>query len=92
MSDNFDFLNSAVLNSNSRCYSALKEAWLTEYEDNVWVEDAIFLERNSRDFCSRVSRINKNAELICKSLMSHPSGMCNYLNDICSKLNEVAFQ
>lgn len=92
MSDDFDLLNSAVINSNSRYYSALKEAWSNEYEDNVWVEDAIFLERNSRDFYSRVSRINKNAELICKSLMSHPSGMCNYLHDICFKLIEAAFQ
>ena len=72
--DSFDFLDSAVLNSKSRYYNALKEAWSIEYEDNVWIEDAIFLERNSRDFYSRVSRINKNAELICKSLTTHPSG------------------
>ena len=48
-----------------------------DYEDNVWAEDAIFLERNSRDFASRVSRINRNAELIYETLITDPLGQHN---------------
>ena len=40
----------------------------------MWSEDAIFLERNSRDFGSRVSRINRNAELIYETLIKSPFG------------------
>ncbi|CAD0085115.1 unnamed protein product [Aureobasidium mustum] len=43
-----------------------------DYEDNFFEEDAMFLERNSRDFVSRIARINVNAETICDVLMQHP--------------------
>lgn len=39
-----------------------------DYEDNLWPEDAICLERNSRDFVLRNVRINQNAELLCTFL------------------------
>ncbi|KAI4198405.1 MAG: hypothetical protein LQ348_002029 [Seirophora lacunosa] len=39
-----------------------------EYEDNYWAEDALFMERNSRDFVGRIARINRNAEAICNCL------------------------
>ena len=45
-----------------------------DYEDNYWPEDAIFMERNSRDFVSRIARINKNAEAICETLRVSPIG------------------
>ena len=45
-----------------------------DYEDNYWPEDAIYMERNSRDFVSRVDRINTNAEAICKKLKAAPIG------------------
>ena len=45
-----------------------------EYEDDIWPEDAIFLERNSRDFESRVRRINYSAELICNFLVNNSLG------------------
>lgn len=63
---------SAILNPNGRYYAALKEAAAAEYEDTYWAEDVLFLERNSRDFASRVDRINANAEAICGVLLSHP--------------------
>lgn len=47
---------------------------IEEYEDNVWAEDAVFLERNSRDFVSRIERINLNAEAICLTLRASPAG------------------
>ena len=45
-----------------------------DYEDNYWPEDAIFMERNSRDFVSRIDRINKTAEAICETLRVSPTG------------------
>lgn len=65
---------SAILNPRSRYYKLLKETWASEYEDNYWVEDAMFLERNSRDYMSRIERINTNAEAICDVLLGHPRG------------------
>lgn len=64
---------SLVLNPNSRYYSPLKETLTREFEDTYWAEDVMFLERNSRDFVSRIDRVNDNAEAICEVLMAHPS-------------------
>ncbi|KAI4118715.1 MAG: hypothetical protein LQ345_001281 [Seirophora villosa] len=44
-----------------------------EYEDNYWAEDALFMERNSRDFVARIARINRNAEAICNCLKASES-------------------
>ncbi|GAB7352137.1 hypothetical protein MBLNU459_g2627t1 [Dothideomycetes sp. NU459] len=63
---------SAVLNPKSKYYHALKQVLAREYEDNHFEEDSIFLERNSRDYVSRVARINHNAEAICEVLMANP--------------------
>jgi len=57
--------DSAILNPDSKSYSFLKKAWAAEYEENYWAEDAVFMERNSRDFAIRAERINVNAEAIC---------------------------
>ncbi|KAK4140084.1 pyridoxal phosphate-dependent transferase [Dichotomopilus funicola] len=68
---------SAIFNPNSRYYSALKE-WAEAgadgagYEDTYWPEDVMFMERNSRDFASRIDRINTNAEAICDVLRTCP--------------------
>ncbi|KAK9333769.1 pyridoxal phosphate-dependent transferase [Lipomyces starkeyi] len=63
---------SLVLNPASQYYDVLKETLAKEYEDNMWAEDAIFLERNSRDFVSRIRRINVNAEALCELLLVEP--------------------
>lgn len=63
---------SMVLNPRSRYYDALKKVLATEYEDNFFEEDAIFLERNSRDFVSRTAGVDMNAEAICEVLLAHP--------------------
>jgi cystathionine gamma-synthase len=62
---------SAILNPRGRYYRALKDVSALRYEDNYWVEDVIFMERNSRDFISRIERINRNAEVICDILKTH---------------------
>ena len=63
---------SVVLNPQGRMYQSLKKTFDAEYEDNYWAQDAIFMERNSRDFISRIGRINKNAEAIALTLHSSP--------------------
>ncbi|KOS17773.1 Cystathionine gamma-synthase [Escovopsis weberi] len=64
----------AVLNPESKYHTSLKRVMDTEvYEDAYWPEDIVFLERNSRDFGSRVKRTNMNAEAICDMLKEHPA-------------------
>ena len=63
---------SATLNTQSPIYQHLKEAYGKQYEDNYWLEDAVFLERNSRDFLSRIERINVTTEAIVERLRSSP--------------------
>ncbi|PYH87200.1 PLP-dependent transferase [Aspergillus uvarum CBS 121591] len=64
---------SAILNPQSRYYLPLKRAFDADFEENnYWVEDVLFMERNSRDFVARIRRINDNAEAICRSLQAHP--------------------
>lgn len=63
---------SAILNPGGRYYKALKNAWAEDLEDTYWPEDVVFMERNSRDFVSRVERINANSEAICDILSTHP--------------------
>ncbi|RAK96159.1 cystathionine gamma-synthase [Aspergillus ibericus CBS 121593] len=63
---------SAILNPEGRHYPSLKRAFESDYEDNYWVEDVMFMERNSRDFVNRIKKINDNAEAICDILNAHP--------------------
>ncbi|KAI0848685.1 PLP-dependent transferase [Daldinia vernicosa] len=63
---------SIILNPNSRYYTSLKQVMTAEFEDTYWAEDVIFMERNSRDFISRIERVNANAEAICTVLAAHP--------------------
>ena len=60
-----------ILNPSSRHYELLREAWGQEFEDTYWPEDAIFMERNSRDFITRIARINANAETIVDTLSAN---------------------
>lgn len=62
---------SGIFNPQGPYTKMLKETAAQQYEDNYWAEDALFMERNSRDFVSRVARINRNAEAICDVLRSH---------------------
>jgi cystathionine gamma-synthase len=63
---------SAVVNPRGRYYAQLQAAMRRQYQDTYWAEDAIFMERNSRDFSGRIGRINANAEAICDELASSP--------------------
>ncbi|KAF9088185.1 hypothetical protein BGX23_007578 [Mortierella sp. AD031] len=63
---------SLVLNPQRQFYKGLKDAMSREYEDLMWVEDAIFMERNSRTFQTRIARIDDNTEALCDYLRAHP--------------------
>ncbi|ROT37924.1 cystathionine gamma-synthase [Sodiomyces alkalinus F11] len=64
---------SAILNPAGRYYTAVKAAYTENYEDTYWAEDVVFMERNSRDFQSRIERTNRNSEVLCDLLSTHPS-------------------
>ncbi|KAG0093208.1 hypothetical protein BGZ93_007987 [Podila epicladia] len=63
---------SLVLNPQRNFYSRLKDVLNREYEDLMWVEDAIFMERNSRTFQTRIAKIDENTEALCDYLRDHP--------------------
>lgn len=62
-----------VLNPSGRHYDTLKTKIDETYEDSYWDEDAIYLERNSRDFIKRILQVNRNAEAVCDFLHSQIS-------------------
>lgn len=53
---------SMVVNPKGRHVDALRQILVDEHEDTYFGIDAVFMERNSRDFASRVARIDENAE------------------------------
>ncbi|KAH9003540.1 PLP-dependent transferase [Lactarius hatsudake] len=59
---------SLVLNTARKHYAALKERLITRYDDVYFDEDAIFMERNSRNFSQRAAKIDANAERVCDLL------------------------
>jgi cystathionine gamma-synthase len=65
------------LNPQGKYYEKLKQVIKQDYEDLVWSEDAIFLERNSRTFRDRILKINKNTEELCDFLSKSPKGKHN---------------
>lgn len=69
---------SAVYNPNSLRYQSLKKTIKLEYEDDYWAEDAIFMERNSRNFVSRIEQINANAGAIAELLHHSPATKAVY--------------
>ncbi|KAF6804703.1 cystathionine gamma-synthase [Colletotrichum sojae] len=63
---------SAAFNPKYRYYSQLKATAEKEYVDLYWPEDAVVMERNSRDFLTRIVRMNHNAEAVAELLRDHP--------------------
>ncbi|KAL5597060.1 hypothetical protein BROUX41_006273 [Berkeleyomyces rouxiae] len=63
---------SAILNPNSPMHESLKSTLTSQYEDTYWPEDVVFMERNSRDFRSRIDRSNANALALCDLLRENP--------------------
>lgn len=63
---------SLVLNPSSPYYKLFKEYFNQNYEDLFWAEDAIYLERNSRDFQSRSDKINITSEAVVELFQKSP--------------------
>jgi cystathionine gamma-synthase len=59
---------SLVLNPLGRHYNALKAYMAGSYEDTYFDGDAIFMERNSRNFKRRIHVIDSNTEAVCDFL------------------------
>jgi cystathionine gamma-synthase len=60
--------HSLVLNPKGRHYEALKAHMAFSYEDVYFNEDAIYMERNSRNFRQRIKVIDANADAVCSFL------------------------
>lgn len=63
---------SLVLNRERPYYDRLKTLLAEEFEDIFYGEDAVVLERNSRDVTDRIPRINDNAARLCDFLSEQP--------------------
>lgn len=63
---------SLVLNRERPYYERLKTLLAEEFEDIFYGEDAIVLERNSRDVTERIPKINDNAARLCEFLAEQP--------------------
>lgn len=63
---------SLILNPLSQHYNEMKTYLDDEYEDLFWAEDALYLERNSRDFEVRSHKINQTSLDVVDLLVNHP--------------------
>ncbi len=59
-----------VLNPNGRHFNELKQVLTEIYEDTYFPEDSIYMERNSRDFRTRIATINDNGFALTDYLRS----------------------
>jgi cystathionine gamma-synthase len=64
---------SLIVSRHSPLCDTLRHEALLEPADLLWCEDAVVLERNSRDFPHRMERINETADAIRDYLRSHPA-------------------
>lgn len=61
---------SLVLNRKSPLYSFAQQFFHDgEFEDLLWCEDVIYLERNSRDFVTRTLTVNKNTAQLLEEVL-----------------------
>ena len=63
-------ISSLTLNPKGRHYHELKAHLKNNFEDIYFNEDAIYMERNSRDFKRRIRLIDSNTEAACDFLRS----------------------
>lgn len=63
---------SLILNPATPMYTKLKEYFNAHYEDNFWAEDALYLERNLRDFEDRSITVNSNSLAVVDLLKASP--------------------
>ncbi|CCD24640.1 putative cystathionine gamma-synthase NDAI_0D03260 [Naumovozyma dairenensis CBS 421] len=63
---------SMVLNPMSKIYDFAKRflSFPDGFEDCLWCEDILYLEKNSRDFLSKTTRINNTTEYLVNTVLS----------------------
>lgn len=66
---------SIILNPASSRYK-LAKSWIAKHDQkDLWCEDVLVLERNSRTFEARIRQINASAEMLCDTIKNHPKGI-----------------
>ncbi|SCU78810.1 LADA_0A07800g1_1 [Lachancea dasiensis] len=66
---------SLVLNPRSPLYSFAQQFFQNgDFEDLLWCEDVIYLERNSRDFVTRTLTINENTKQLLEDVLIPEEG------------------
>ncbi|RYP04185.1 hypothetical protein DL764_004619 [Monosporascus ibericus] len=60
----------AILNSASPKYHELKAIFDAQYVPELYLYDAVAIERNSRDYLARTSKLNSNASAVVQYLQS----------------------
>ena len=65
-----DFSLSVMVNPKSKHYKKIRSYLAENFVDDYFHEDAIVMERNSRDFAARVRTTNSNAASVCEYLRS----------------------
>lgn len=68
---------SLILNPCAPLYKTFKQYFTDNYEDVFWAEDALHLERNSRDFEDRSQRVNETSLAVVDLLTS-----CKLISDV----------
>jgi cystathionine gamma-synthase len=69
-----DVIAGAVtLSVESLFYAEMKAFFEKQVGAELWWEDAVALEKNSRDYEARVRKMNANAEALCEYLRTHPA-------------------
>jgi len=65
---------SVILNPQGARYGALKEAMDAVFEEDIlWFEDAMVLERNSRDHVQRARKMGAAAAALAEHIRAHPA-------------------
>ena len=59
-----------MINPRGMFYSSLKRTLQSKFEDAYFGDDAVVMERNSRQFEQRIKTINENAVVLCEYLRS----------------------
>lgn len=64
---------SLIVSAHSPHADVLRDHFAVEHEELLYADDAIVLERNSRDFSERMAVINRTAETLAGYLKTHPA-------------------
>lgn len=62
-----------ILNRDSPLHDRMAAILSEIYVDDLWGEDAVVLERNSRDFPERMAKINAATETLVDAIAGHPA-------------------